>query len=193
MGFFSKEETKKIKARLIVEIIGKPKEHILETMKLVVQKMKEDDRWSVIKESISEPEDREELFSIFCSCEIEFKNMNDILAYCFDYLPASIEIEEPTEFNLSVNTMTSFVNDFIGRLHQTDMVAKRVRADNEVLQRNTTQLFRNFLTFAIKSGKRTDEELSKVCGIPVQDVPKFIDPFISEGWVERDNEGYKVK
>ena len=162
-------------------------------MALVVSNMKKDDRWKVLKDEISQAEESESMFSIFSSCEIEFNSMVDIFAYCFEYMPSSIEVEEPHEFNTSSNTVTSWLNDFAGRLHQTDMIAKRVRADNEMLQRNTSQLFRNFLTYAIKNGKKTDDELSKVFGIPLQDVPRFTEPFINEGWVEKKEGEYHLK
>ena len=45
---------KKILFRAVVEVLGKPKEHVDSTLKGYLQKLKENDRYEVVKEDLAE-------------------------------------------------------------------------------------------------------------------------------------------
>ena len=192
MGIFSKKETENLTAKAIVEIIGKPKEHIEKTMEIVVENMKKNSSWKVMSSKITETEQKENFYATFADVEVSFKTFGDLLSFCFEYLPSSIEITEPHEFNLTSVRMNGWINDFLGRLHESDMVAKRVRADNELLQMNTTQIFRNFLKHALKDGEKPRKQLAAITGIPENDVDKFLAQFIGEELIEKTEKGYKL-
>ncbi len=193
MGLFSKKETQNVTIRFVIEILGKPKEHIESVMNSVAEQLKEQKEFTSKNVTISPTEEHDGMFHIFTTAEIEFKTIPSIFAFCFEYLPSSAEIISPTEFEVGINSMTGIINDFLGRLHESDMVAKRTRADNEILQKNSTQIFRNFLRFAISSGKKKSTEISAVMGIPESDIDKFITPFVKEGWVKKTEHGFELQ
>ncbi|MEK6967987.1 MAG: hypothetical protein AABX51_05140, partial [Nanoarchaeota archaeon] len=64
--------------------------------------------------------------------------------------------------------------------------------DNEVLQQNTTQIFRNFLKLALKDGEKTHKQLSAITGLPEEDIDKFLAQFVGEGLAEKTEKGYKL-
>lgn len=123
-----------IKARIIIEIAGFPKEHIEEVLKKIVQKIKTEKK--VLKYQIFEAEQHEKLYSTFTEMEIEFKNLEELSAFCFDYMPSSIEILSPLELKLLAKDYENMFNDIMAKLHQYDMTIKNLKAENMLLKKH---------------------------------------------------------
>ncbi len=178
--------------RAIIEILGKPKEHVEATMEVIGENVRKHEAWKVSKFTVAPAEPKDSLYLVFADTEIVFRSFSDIFSFCFEYMPSSLEVIEPTEFELNSLRINGWLNDYLGRLHESDMVAKRVRADNDVLQRNTHNIFRNFLHLALGSGEKTLTELAAITGIPSADMHTFIKPFLSEPWIEETERGFKL-
>ncbi len=137
------EEVKtKIKVRAIMEIMGSPEEHVNKTMNMVVEKLKNSDYFECISEKVSEStkiEDRP-FWSKFVEAELEFKELDMITGFCFDFMPSTIEILEPSKAEFDRETMNNLWNDLIARLHQYDMLVKNLHAENVVLKREMEKL-----------------------------------------------------
>jgi len=127
------EEENKIIIKAVVEILGTPKEHVEDTIRHVVEKIKE--QFKVINDVVYDAVEVKGLWSSFVDVEIEVKNFDDIIGICFDYMPSSIEIIKPEEFSITNNQIMDFLNDLIARLHKYDMVVKNLRAENLVLKK----------------------------------------------------------
>lgn len=127
----------KIDIRAIVEIAGFPKEHIEETMVKVVEKLKQDFKVSKqqVYEAVALKDKMEGFWSTFCEIEISFKNVNELIIFCFEYMPSSIEILSPEEINFKGNEVNSIFNDLLSRLHQYDMIVKNLTASNEIMKK----------------------------------------------------------
>lgn len=192
MVFFSKKEPEKITFRAIVELLGKPKEHLEETMETVMQNLKNNDMYEVKKLKIEPAEQKENFYIIFSDIEVSSKNFGDMLSFCFEYLPSSIEIIEPHEFNLNLVRLNGWLNDFVGRLHESDQVAKTTKAENEILHLNTIQIYRNFLRLILHDGEKTLVQISKLTGIPNEHIERFVLPYVKEGWVEKTENGFAL-
>ena len=127
----------KIKARAIIEIAGFPKEHVEETMIKVVENLKKD---FVVKsynvyEAAALKDKMEGFWSTFCEIEIDFEKMDKLIGFCFEFLPSSIEILEPKEFNLKDNEFSNLFNDLLSKLHDYDMVVKNLVAQNQIMKK----------------------------------------------------------
>ncbi len=126
-----------IKLRAILEIMGAPEIHVKKTMDMVITKLKESKSFKLFKEKTSEIariEDRP-FWSIFTEVELEFYNQDGIMGFCLDFMPSSIEILKPLEFNFDKNTLDDLWNDLISRLHHYDMLVKNLHAENTILKR----------------------------------------------------------
>src|SRR3989344_4590330 len=99
----------KITAQLIIEIAGFPKEHV------------------------------EELWSSFVDIKITFKDLNQMIVFCFDYMPSSVDIIEPLKFNFESVEISGLFNDLMGKIHHYDMLLKNFKAMNEMLKRKVKQ------------------------------------------------------
>ena len=127
----------KIETRAIIEIAGFPKEHIEETMVKVVEKLKQDFKVSKqeVYEAVALKDKMEGFWSTFCEVEISFKNVNELVIFCFEYMPSSIEILTPEEIKFKGNEFNSIFNDLLSRLHQYDMIVKNLTASNEIIKK----------------------------------------------------------
>lgn len=127
-----------MKARSIIEIVGGPKEHVDKAMGIVLGKLREDKQVKLLHEKVFEAkplEGKKPLFSTFCEIEIEVKTIDDLFGFCFDFLPSSVEIYEPTEMPLKIDAVNDMLNELMSKLHQYDMALKNIYAHNILLKR----------------------------------------------------------
>jgi hypothetical protein len=123
----------KIQTRIIIEVAGFPKEHVEEVIKKIVEKIKSDRK--VPKYKIFEAEEHEKIFSTFTEIEIEFKDLHELSAFCFDYMPSSVEILSPIELKLIAKDYENLFNDILGKLHQYDMTIKSLQAQIRLIKK----------------------------------------------------------
>lgn len=122
-----------IKIKTIIEIIGTPKEHVEETIQKVLNLMKESKKFILENHELAEPqqiksgmEKLPNVWSTFGEFEIQFSNLDSITDFCFEFMPSSIEIMEPENIKLNSKELEGSLNDVIAKLHQYDMVLKKI-------------------------------------------------------------------
>src|SRR3989344_5020599 len=100
-----------IKFRTIIEVVGYPEDYIIEETKKL-----------------------DKMFSTFAEIEIESQKLQDVLEFCFDYLPSSVEIIEPENINEKSTELAGFLNDLMLKLHEYNMVIRNLQAENKVIK-----------------------------------------------------------
>lgn len=172
----------------IIEIAGAPKEHVEKTLKDYVQKVKDDNNGIVIvKEELSDVKEAKGLFSTYADLEFVAKDASAIAFFCFDYMPSSIEIIAPESFTYRSVDFSAFFNDMAGRLHRIDKVVKELAARNKNLQRNGNMLLRNMVIITLaKSGPQSLAVLSKVAGIPKDQLQPFLEEMLKNKLLKRE-------
>lgn len=170
-------EANKIHARVILEMLGAPKDYIEQTMKNYVAKLKKEGI-TITKEHYEEAQPADKLFSTFAELEITFKHLQELLSFCFAALPSSVEILEPATLTLSAPTLTGFLNDLQARLHDADMIIKSVRAQSKILDNNATAVFQNFIINLVKQQPQTKETLSTIVGVEQKELEPFLKKLI---------------
>ncbi|MDO8740299.1 MAG: hypothetical protein Q7J54_01850 [Candidatus Woesearchaeota archaeon] len=166
--------------RLIVEMLGKPKEHLDQTMKQYIEKLKDDKDIIVIKEEYSEPEDKEGMFAEFVELEMLFRSIEVLTFFCFDYMPSSVEIIAPEKVSYVTRDVMAFLNDLQARLHTIDLKLKTITQENTNLTHNAFTLLRNLILLSIRQGDKSAAELSEITGIKAEELMKFLDIFEKE-------------
>ena len=117
----------KIRAIMIVEIAGRPPEHIKQALEAHVGQLEKVKNIRCISQSISAPkklEAEQEIYTCFAEVEVEAEDFLNLINLVFDFMPSSIEIIEPTELKFNMADATSFINTLSGRLHRYDEIAK---------------------------------------------------------------------
>ncbi|NTV23934.1 MAG: hypothetical protein HGA85_06215 [Nanoarchaeota archaeon] len=179
--------------RIILEIVGKPKEHVKETLAEHLKNMKKQ-KLVLVNEHIEQPElSDNDLFTAFAELELLFKDSKALLDFCFDYMPTSVEILEPEELAIKNTEFTSFINDLQGRLHGLNNLAIQTRENNIFYIKTTAVLLRNFLIVLLSDKKMTIDEISPYMGVKKEDILKVIDVLVKEGKLGEDKGKYFAK
>lgn len=182
-----------IRCRAILEVLGKPKEHVEKTIKMLVEKIKENPEISILNESYAEIKPQEKtMFSTFVELEMVVKGVTELTGFCFDFMPSSLEIEKPEQFILKNRDISNMLNDLQAKLHSVDMVAKTLRAERDFLKRNLNTMLTNIITILIKINKNTLEDLSKFTGINKEEMEKHLERLIKEEKIKKEDNTYQL-
>jgi len=149
----------RIRAILIFEVLGRPKEYIEEVMKKFLETMGERKEVELISKQILEPkkvENARDVYTIVAETEFYFKDIETLLGFMLDTMPASIEIIEPTQLTFDLPRINAFMNDYLTKLHQYDDVYKKLKLEREILIRKLIEL-ENLLK-KVKGGEKGQKE-----------------------------------
>jgi hypothetical protein len=179
--------------RSIHEIVGKPKEHIEQTMDMYIDKIKKDNNLELVKTDRPEAESHEnDMFSVIAELEIKAKTTGDLMLFCYEYMPGSVEILEPGELIYKAHEFTAFINDVQSKLHKVDMVVKKLSAENQVMSKNGAQLMKNIVLISLEVGPKSLTEISKMCGMPEEHIKKFVNIHIKENKIKEIDGKYAL-
>ncbi|MEM4397089.1 MAG: hypothetical protein QW757_00525 [Candidatus Woesearchaeota archaeon] len=182
-----------IYGRIVLEIVGKPKEYVEDSLKEYLKKIKEDKNYIVVSENSEKAEKNEDLFSSFSELEILFKNSKAILDFIYDYMPSSIEIIEPEDLILKNYDFSGFLNDLLARNISFNNSVLQLKDSNLFYIKNTAVLMRNFLIVLLSNKPMTLDELYLYMGVKKEDIEKVLNVLINEDKIEKINNVYKVK
>ena len=177
-------------------MMGAPKEHLVEKLKGYVLFLKSAQNSKMISSSIAVPRKNEKdkkLFTTYAELEIMFKDASALAFFCFDYMPSSIEILQPTELSYRATDFAAFFNDMLERIYRLDLLLKNLKATNAVLEKNAGLLLRNNIILSLKNKDKTISELSKNTGIPEDQLEKFINNrLLSDGWLLKKGDIFSI-
>ncbi|RLG15531.1 hypothetical protein DRN69_02835 [Candidatus Pacearchaeota archaeon] len=162
------EETKGIKAVLIFEIIGKPKEHLIQTLDEMIKRIDSEKGVSVQGKDIKEPilmkdkvgimnkekiEKNKDFYTTFAEVEIEVEEILYLAILMFKYMPSHIEIISPELIILSNNGWNDILNEVTRRLHGYDEIARVMQVEKVILEKRIRGL--------LEQNKKESEEKTK--------------------------------
>jgi len=126
-----------INAILIVEILGKPAEHLTEALKDIIEKMTGGDGINVVDSTINTPRPLEKqpgFFTSFAEIEVNVESVNHMVSLMFNFMPSHVEILSPEKIAMSNNNWNDILNELIRKLHQYDELAKILQMEKKVLE-----------------------------------------------------------
>ncbi len=192
-----KEFENPITARTIIEILGKPKEHVSSTLKLIVNGIENKENIIVVKKELFEPEENEGMYTAFTELELQFKGLDDIVAFCFENLPTSIEILEPASITTEARFLTEFFTGLLAKLHRLDTELKVEQQKNRILNQNIERAVRNLVIITLSYAKNktmTSDELSRSTGINVQQLKPLLEKWSQQGFIlKKEGDKYSAK
>ncbi|MBI4143632.1 hypothetical protein HY486_00090 [Candidatus Woesearchaeota archaeon] len=183
-------EAQKVRVRAILEILGAPKEHVERSLKEYVVAIRK--VHSIEKEVHHPAEQKENMFSAFCELEIVFKDPLELLDFCFESMPSSVEIIEPEFLRMSTSDMTDFLNDLQARLHFADMTVKNLKAQSTILNKNATNIFNNFIVRLVEQKSCSIRELSDAIGVSENELLPFAEQLVESGRINKKEGKYCI-
>ncbi len=174
--------------RVAIEIMGAPQKHVEDTLRLVLKKLSEEKGVSIVSEMVHPAEANDKLFSSFAEVELLVMDFSTLTRIVFDYMPSSFEILKPESFRLPMLDVSNFIGDTLAALHQIDFKLKDVNAANQILERNSANLLKNFVISILEPGKKSVKELSTAVGVKPEQLDAFLKAFSQEGLIRKNGD-----
>lgn len=136
-------ETKGIIATIILEIIGKPPEHLIKTLEELIEKIDKENGVRVTNKKINEPilmKDSKEFYTTFAEVDLEVEDILYLAIIMFKYMPAHIEVVKPELIALTNNGWTDILSELTRRLHGYEEVARIIKIQNAKMQKKLNEL-----------------------------------------------------
>lgn len=181
-----------VHSRVIIEVLGKPEEHVDNALHIYTDNIKKDKEIIIISEDYSEIEPQESLFSGFVELEILTKNLMKLVWFCYDYLPSSVEIIEPEKISFKNSEFSNYLNELQIRMHNLGEELKVLRQMNKILEANGHNLLRNLVFQCIKDEGKTLSQLSEFTGIGEKDLEPFLNVYIENKGVVKKEGKYSL-
>lgn len=137
------QDSKNIFASLIIEVIGKPAEHLIEVLEDIIKKINEEKGIKINSKKIHEAKPIEEMkgfFSSFAEIEIEAEEMMHLVRIVFIYMPSHVEIIYPELIALTNNTWSTILTELIRKIHKYDETARILKGQNMIMEKKLKEL-----------------------------------------------------
>lgn|SRR3989338_1150152 len=179
-----------VHARILIEMVGKPKEHVEKTLKDYVSQIEKTDKIKVTKKNFAELKEIEGLWSTFVELEGYFKGFSTLIGFCFDYMPSSVEVLAPEHMTFTNLASTQMLNDLQSKLHTMDMMLKKLNNENEFMRSNLDLLLKNYITVLLHAKRLTIEQLSDLMGLPKEGLVNYLENLIKQEKIKKEGNEY---
>jgi len=154
-----------IRVSFIIEILGRPPEHLKSTMELLIDKLGNENGVRIVERIVHEPKKIEEknkvnedktlakklkrnksiiitgeIFTTFAEIEAEFETLESLLFVAFNYMPSNIEIISPQNFILRNSDIGGLLTGIMLRLHRYDEISKKLTVDKTLLEEKLSEI-----------------------------------------------------
>ncbi len=181
-----------IRCRTIIEVLGKPKEHVENAIKDYIEHIREDSELVVLNEGYSEIKEQGSLWSKFVELDLVIKGTRKLIGFCFEYMPSSIEVVKPENLTMANQELSNFLNDLQARLHNVDMIVKQLKAENDFLRLNMNAIIHNAIVICLKISGLSLEQLSQVTGVDRKELEIFVEKLLKENKIKKEGEIYTL-
>lgn len=181
-----------IRALVTFEIVGKPKKHIEDSLKIYLANLKKDPRIEVLSEETAEAIEQEELWSTFSEVEMIVDEMATLVWIAMNFSPASIEIMEPSQKILQIAEMNAWLNDLLSQLHQIALEMRDTKQKNIKLNESLNALIVNIILTSLETGNLSAKELQKKIGIHQDQLKPFLDNLVSRKRIKKAGDTYSL-
>ena len=151
------KETKGIHAIMIIEVIGRPPEHLTQTLNDLINKIDEEKGVVVKEKNVNVPalmKDQKDFYTSFAEIEVEVEELLGLVALMFKYMPAHIEILSPELIALTNNGWNDILNELVEKLHGYDEIARIIQIEKSILEKKLKEVL------AEKKEKESPDEKS---------------------------------
>ena len=126
----------KINAICFFEILGKPADHVKNSMETLIEKMNTEKGVKILNKKVQDTipaKNSQTLFTTFAEVEFEFDTLSHLFGIVFAYMPSTVEIITPERINMSNGELNQFAAALTQRLHNYDSIAKNILMERQIL------------------------------------------------------------
>jgi len=157
------DEEPKIKAIIVLDVIGKPPEHLAEVLNKVIGEIDKEKGVNVLGKNIKEPrplKENESFFTTFAEVELEVEEILNLVIVMFKFMPAHLEIVSPEIIAISNNSWSDILSELTRRMHGYDEVARMLQHENNLLRKKLEELTGEKATTPMSPAENLPEKLN---------------------------------
>ncbi|MBT4257940.1 hypothetical protein HOD88_02030 [archaeon] len=131
---------------MIFEVIGKPAEHLTSTLNEIAEKIKGVKGVELTNHKINESapfKAKEGFFTNFMELEAKVDDLEILSNLMFIFMPAHVEILEPENIQIQNNTLNTFFNGLMRKLHGYDEVTRVAQTEKMILQKKLEEIMKS--------------------------------------------------
>ncbi|PJE81754.1 hypothetical protein COU58_00815 [Candidatus Pacearchaeota archaeon CG10_big_fil_rev_8_21_14_0_10_32_42] len=116
----------KLTAVMIIEVMGRPKEHLIETLEDLSLQVNSEKGVTILNKKIKEPTQipDKDLFTAFVELEFEIEEPLTLMTLMFKYMPSHVEVIEPENFTFKNSEFNELFNEITRRLHRYEELVR---------------------------------------------------------------------
>jgi len=133
----------KIQASLVLEILGRPAEHVKEALIGVVKTIGEEKGINITKKEFNDPipaQNSKNLFTTFVNLDVDLDTLDNYFGLLFTYMPSHIELINPEKITYTNAQINELGNAIVQRLHHYDSITKRAMIDKETYEKKLKEV-----------------------------------------------------
>jgi hypothetical protein len=135
----------KIKSLFIFEVLGKPAEHIKQTLEEFIDKVQQVEGIEIISRKVHEPkliEGKEvsDIFTTFAEVEMGIDNISLLFDVILNMLPSHVEVIYPDELIFKNFELSSVLSSLVMKIHKYDEVAKAVLIHENIFKKKMAEM-----------------------------------------------------
>ncbi|MFA5173700.1 MAG: hypothetical protein WC438_00800 [Candidatus Pacearchaeota archaeon] len=138
----------KIRALFIFEALGRPPEHVQETLNQLVDRIgqlpgiKIESKKVHEAKPIEKTENKEvqDLWTSFCETELIADTINDLMLVMFNAMPSHVEVIEPDELRIKNSDISNLCSDLVMKLHKYDEIAKGIMIERNIMNKKFKEM-----------------------------------------------------
>lgn len=183
-----------IRATAMVQIVGKPKEHIEKVLDEVSSKVEEHgyktERLEVMPVEILDED--EGFYSGLFEVDLALKNHEQLFGFIQDFNPLSMEVTDPDEFEMTLPEYNALVSTVAGTVQQYDGIIKEKLGENAALVKRNDALTKNILVLCLASGPKAAGRIKRETGLGEETIKTYLAALIKTGMVAREGELFRL-
>jgi hypothetical protein len=136
-------QAEKVTAIMIFEAMGRPKEHLKDALKELVDNMEKEKGVKITEVKMNEPvlvKDQKDLYTNFAEVEMEAEGPEHIAGMMFKFMPSNVEIVEPENLKIASHVYSDILSEITRRLHKYDEIARVIQMEKQVLENKIKEL-----------------------------------------------------
>jgi hypothetical protein len=133
----------KIRAMIVLEILGRPPEFLTENLNDLIKKIGEEKGVKIKETKINPPilmKEQKDFYTSFAEIELETDNLLYLAILMFKYMPAYIEIISPENISLKNSEVNDIFNELARRLHGYEEIARILQTEKGILEKKLREL-----------------------------------------------------
>ncbi len=154
----------KITAMFILDIVGRPPEHLIESLKNIIEEIGKEKGVTIKSKEIKEPtliKDQKDFYTTFAEIEVEVNDVLYLTILMFKYMPAHIEVISPEIIILSNNGFNDILNELVRRLHGYDEIARIMQIEKHALLEKIKELGGDISNMKLQAPRQEPEKTKK--------------------------------